>query len=142
MALLCWSRCKYNCSNVWTCHYYVDVCYAIRRHCLLNLINTISLLVGSSSNYACSHHPDKLGSWNSSSCWQLCTHWRIFVRFFSWFCVSYPSPVWLAGAPASSSRCSTDVQAHSVSIHISGGVSDSAYCRVSNIFRELKKREI
>lgn len=94
---------------------------------------TISLLVGSSSNYACSHHSDKLGSWNSSSCRQLCTHWRILVRFFSWFCVSYPSPVWLAGAPASSSRCSTDVQAHSVSIHISGGVSDSAYCRVSDI---------
>lgn len=93
----------------------------------------IALLVGSSSDYACGHHSDKLGSWNSSSCRQLCTHWRILVRVFSWFCVSYPSPVWLAGAPASSSRCSTDVQAHSVSIHFSGGVSDSANCRVSDI---------
>lgn len=28
----------------------------------------IALLVGSSSDHACSHYSDKLGGWNSSSC--------------------------------------------------------------------------
>ena len=41
------------------------------------------------------HHCNQLSSGNPSTCGQLCSYWRISVRFSSWICVSNPAPVWL-----------------------------------------------
>lgn len=85
------------------------------------------------SFYTCCHHRNKFGSWDSSPCWQLCTHWWLHFWLSPWFCVALSPPVWLVRKPPSSSQCPSQVQIRSIPIRSLVGCSDFTDCWVSSI---------
>lgn len=103
-------------SNKWSWYSLKGLGFCVKIGMIHNSSSSSLVLPGRSFIHTYSHHRHQLSSWNSSSCWQLRPHWRIFVWVPPRFCVAISSPVWMDGESESSSCCSCQIQVQGLPI--------------------------